>query len=148
MNRVRIIVTGSRAHTDQDLIWTALAIARWELGPITVVHGSAPGADSIASQWVRTHAPHLNVGEALPLEEAPKLLVVGEPEDIRPRGQAVGRSRAGLSWSDSSVDIVPNVSVTTARVQTPAVVTDNLNPDEHARAINLTDTGARNSWHS
>lgn len=55
MTRTRILVTGSRAHDDRDLIWEALAVSRWELGPLVVVHGSAPGADSLASRWVREH---------------------------------------------------------------------------------------------
>jgi hypothetical protein len=53
--RARIIVTGSRDHDDRDLIWDALALARWELGPLTVVHGAAPGADRLAVEWVRHH---------------------------------------------------------------------------------------------
>ncbi|MFC1420767.1 SLOG family protein [Streptacidiphilus cavernicola] len=62
VTQARIIVTGSRAHTDRDLIRSALALARWDLGPLIVVHGAAPGADSIASEWARSY-PHLGVTE-------------------------------------------------------------------------------------
>jgi hypothetical protein len=55
VNRTRIIVTGSRALDDRDLVWDALALARWELGPLVVVHGAATGADTLAAQWVRQH---------------------------------------------------------------------------------------------
>jgi hypothetical protein len=53
--RARLIVTGSRGLQDRDLVWDALAVARWELGPLTVVHGAAPGADRLAVEWVRQH---------------------------------------------------------------------------------------------
>lgn len=62
MNRVRLIVTGSRAFADRTLVWDALALARWELGPFTLVHGAAPGADTIAAEWVEQH-PELQCRE-------------------------------------------------------------------------------------
>ncbi len=43
------------------------------------------------------YASHIHVDETLSFEEAPKLPVVGEPEDVRTWRKAVGRSRAGLS---------------------------------------------------
>jgi len=62
VTRVRVIVTGSRALTDRDLVWEALAVARWELGPLIVVHGAAPGADTLAALWVEQH-PGLDCAE-------------------------------------------------------------------------------------
>jgi hypothetical protein len=46
----RILVTGSRNWTDYDVILGALryAFARFD-GPVTVVHGDAPGADRFAN---------------------------------------------------------------------------------------------------
>lgn len=62
MIQARLIVTGSRAHTDRELIRSALAVARWDLGPLIVVHGAAPGADSIASEWARSLS-YLDIAE-------------------------------------------------------------------------------------
>lgn len=53
---LRILVTGSRHHTERELIRRALldAIDRWQpeggCGYVTVVHGGAPGADTIAGE--------------------------------------------------------------------------------------------------
>jgi len=52
---MRILVTGSRNWTDDDIIGTALHQFRWgQEGPITIVHGGAGGADSIADCWARS----------------------------------------------------------------------------------------------
>lgn len=57
----RILVTGSRSWTDRQRLEDALLLA-WhdalEAGHtgIVVVHGTAPGADTYADIWARTHA--------------------------------------------------------------------------------------------
>lgn len=50
----RILITGSRNWDDRDAVMDALqrAFARFD-GPITVVHGDAPGADRTAAMLVR-----------------------------------------------------------------------------------------------
>lgn len=56
MSGLRILVTGSRDWTDQDAIATALAETAAKLLPtdryraVTLVHGAARGADSIAAE--------------------------------------------------------------------------------------------------
>lgn len=80
MTRTRLIVTGSRALADRDLVWDALALARWELGPLVVAHGAATGADTLAAQWVREH-PDLGC-----VEER-------HPADWRGLGRAAGPIR-------------------------------------------------------
>jgi hypothetical protein len=58
---VRVLVTGSRQILDQALVYEQLdrVYVEWhntfayEAGDVfTVVHGNAPGADHLASQWV------------------------------------------------------------------------------------------------
>jgi YspA, cpYpsA-related SLOG family len=44
------LVTGSRFWTDQATVWEALN-SQIKLGPMTLVHGDAPGADEIADEW-------------------------------------------------------------------------------------------------
>lgn len=54
---LRILVTGSRNWTDRDAIWAAIRAAglRAEVHPqeTTVVHGAAPGADTLAADVAR-----------------------------------------------------------------------------------------------
>lgn len=50
----RILVTGSRHHTDEHLIAAALADALTELSPtsaVTLVSGNARGADALAEKY-------------------------------------------------------------------------------------------------
>jgi hypothetical protein len=50
---VRILITGSRTWDDEALIWASMrrVIEAYPLGEqVTVVHGDAPGADSIAAR--------------------------------------------------------------------------------------------------
>lgn len=54
---MRVIVSGSRTWTDREAIFGALDLiadaARYNAEPLTVVHGAAKGADTIADEWVR-----------------------------------------------------------------------------------------------
>ena len=49
----RVIVTGSRYHTGREQIFNALEQEFLKAKSMTVVHGGAAGADSIASLWAR-----------------------------------------------------------------------------------------------
>ena len=53
----RILMTGSRDWTDRDAVVRALSDATKNLTlPITLVHGAARGADSLAAaQWLKWH---------------------------------------------------------------------------------------------
>lgn len=57
---MRLLITGSRLWDAPDLIHDELDIfstlARDEHQPITLVHGAAKGADTIAGQWARARA--------------------------------------------------------------------------------------------
>lgn len=44
-----VLVTGSRHHGDRGLIWNRLTVGEYRM----VIHGDAPGADSIAGSWAR-----------------------------------------------------------------------------------------------
>lgn len=48
----RVLVTGSREFTDAHIIFSALYDMLEEHGHLTVIHGGARGADSIAARWV------------------------------------------------------------------------------------------------
>lgn len=63
---MRILITGSRAITNAWLIHSAIAdtlraAGMWDedagrpSGPVTIVHGAAPGADRLASDWADLH---------------------------------------------------------------------------------------------
>jgi hypothetical protein len=60
--RARVIVAGSRSWNNRLAVWDALDRARQLLGPLTVVHGAARGADSLAATWVRAR-PAADVDE-------------------------------------------------------------------------------------
>lgn len=49
---MKILVTGSRRYSDQSRLDAVLD----ELEPSAIVHGGAPGADSLAGQWARRHS--------------------------------------------------------------------------------------------
>lgn len=59
---MRVLVTGSRRWTDPRVIHDALLWAWYDAvqvgaDGITVVHGTAPGADAIADEWARANEP-------------------------------------------------------------------------------------------
>jgi hypothetical protein len=63
---MRLLVTGSRSFDDAQTIWTALdAVAAGLIEArdplLTVVHGTARGADDLADRWVRTYTGELQV---------------------------------------------------------------------------------------
>ena len=59
----RVLVTGSRDWTDIDVVRDALVAARYQSGPMVVVHGACPnGADAMASWWTRQFR-HLDITE-------------------------------------------------------------------------------------
>lgn len=59
----RVLVTGSRDWADHDLVRDALVAARYQSGPMVIVHGACPnGADAIASWWARQFR-HLDITE-------------------------------------------------------------------------------------
>ena len=49
---MRIIVCGGRDYTDGTTV--ARVLSALDLSDATVVHGAAPGADSLAADWCRT----------------------------------------------------------------------------------------------
>jgi hypothetical protein len=59
---VKIIVTGGRHHTDDQLVWSMLSDIH-RLTPITLlVEGGAPGADRAAQEWAKhTGVPFITV---------------------------------------------------------------------------------------
>lgn len=57
----RILITGSRCWSDTQAIQDALAAAIKDIdGPVTVVHGGAPGADELAAVLAPTFGPHVS----------------------------------------------------------------------------------------
>jgi hypothetical protein len=50
MPPMRILVTGSRSWTDEEMIRNLLAAADRKEGPHTLVHGGARGADTVAGE--------------------------------------------------------------------------------------------------
>jgi hypothetical protein len=63
---MRALVTGSRSWDDAQTIWAALdAVAAGLVEArdplLTVVHGTARGADDLADRWVRTYTGELQV---------------------------------------------------------------------------------------
>ncbi|MFJ3834479.1 SLOG family protein [Streptomyces sp. NPDC090054] len=53
----RILVTGSRDWTREDIVHAALSTACYQKVPAIIVHGACPtGADAQASWWTREHA--------------------------------------------------------------------------------------------
>lgn len=55
---MRLLITGSRDWTDKDTIESAMLAATWHIDnrhAITVVHGNARGADTLAAQVAAKH---------------------------------------------------------------------------------------------
>ena len=77
---VRVLVCGSRDWTDYEMISAALTSCALSGSPITVVHGAARGADSLAGRWARNYGV---------TEEA-------HPADWTGRGRAAGPIRNKL----------------------------------------------------
>lgn len=52
---MRILVCGGRNFSNRALLWKALdrAHARWNI--TAVIHGAAPGADTLAGEWGKEH---------------------------------------------------------------------------------------------
>lgn len=50
----RILVCGGRKYGDQDRVNRILDAAVERLGLAELIHGAAPGADSLAAEWART----------------------------------------------------------------------------------------------
>lgn len=44
---MRVLVCGSRTYTNEKAVWDYLTTTM----PDVVIHGAAPGADTIAAQW-------------------------------------------------------------------------------------------------
>lgn len=59
----RILITGSRHHTDRELIEGAIerAVDGLRSTEVTIIAGGAPGADSIAEQYARREQFNLEV---------------------------------------------------------------------------------------
>lgn len=75
MTPYRLLVTGSRDWTNREIVNEALrkhaAAAYYQDRPLVVVHGAAPGADTLAAEWVAgaqgagwpvDHEPHRVTG--------------------------------------------------------------------------------------
>lgn len=60
---LRVIICGSRKFTDSNLMVQALTELRdWAQGrPLTIVHGDAPGADSLAASLARELIPNATI---------------------------------------------------------------------------------------
>ena len=60
----RVLITGSRNWGNRETIYSALENELRARGAITVVHGGARGADSIAGEWAKAkRAAGFNVSE-------------------------------------------------------------------------------------
>lgn len=108
---MRVLVCGSRDWTDRNAIWCVLNGYRADGLPMTVIHGSARGADSIAGYWATVNgvdfqqfmADWKQHGKAAgPIRNA-QMLANGEPDVVwafvtkpleRSRGTADMVSRA------------------------------------------------------
>ena len=52
---MRVLVCGGRSYINIDHVFTVLSDLHEERGITTLIHGCAPGADSIAANWARTY---------------------------------------------------------------------------------------------
>jgi YspA, cpYpsA-related SLOG family len=62
----RVIVFGSRRYADRHHLYRVLDGIFRRYGPLVIVHGAAPGADSLADQWAR-----LRAGQGWPVSRDP-----------------------------------------------------------------------------
>lgn len=85
----RILITGSRNWPDAGTVYPVLAASATHAN-VVVVHGGAPGADSIAGWWVDDH-PDLATQEV-------------HPADWKKHGRAAGPIR-NQEMVDSGADV-------------------------------------------
>lgn len=87
---MRVLVCGGRDFKDRDAVFAALGAIHGGT-PITVlVHGNAPGADSLADGWAEAHG----------VTRRPY------PADWAKHGRAAGPIRNALMLSDGRPDLV------------------------------------------
>jgi YspA, cpYpsA-related SLOG family len=49
-----VLVCGGRDYSDKECVFATLTYLHWRRGPIAVIlHGDAPGADSLGAEWAR-----------------------------------------------------------------------------------------------
>lgn len=92
--KMRVLVTGSREITDEDLVFDALSDlfeSEIRFDDFTVIHGNARGADKIAGQWARS-LKRYGVHEEI------------HPADWDAHGKAAGPIR-NQEMVDSGVDL-------------------------------------------
>lgn len=50
---MKVIVCGGRGYADKERLYNVLTEVHQEQGITHLIHGAAPGADSLAGQWAR-----------------------------------------------------------------------------------------------
>lgn len=51
MNGIRVLVCGGRSFADKVKVWTTLSQIHARDGITCLIHGAAPGADTLAEEW-------------------------------------------------------------------------------------------------
>lgn len=85
---MRILVCGGRDYANREVVFGVLDALKEEHGEITIIHGAARGADSLAQDWawenavpfVRYPANWLGLGKAAGPIRNQQMLDDGKPE--------------------------------------------------------------------
>ena len=88
MERIKVIIAGSRSITNYDLVYQACveAVTRWQMIIVEVVSGQAPGADTLGEQFADAHG-------------IPKKLMPADWDDITVPGAVVRTRRDGTKYN-------------------------------------------------
>ena len=86
----RVLVCGGRDYNDRWKLESTLDIAHAEHGFIRLIHGAAPGADTLAGDWADKRG----------------LAVVAYPADWKRHGKAAGPMRNQRMLEDGRPDVV------------------------------------------
>ena len=62
---MKILVCGGRDYDDQHFVFASLDRLHASKGVSIVIHGDAPGADTLAGQWAEAHGIHFAAVPAL-----------------------------------------------------------------------------------
>jgi hypothetical protein len=57
VDATRLLVCGGQLYTDRERVYSVLS----ELNPAIIIHGAAPGADTLAHEWALSSFPPVGV---------------------------------------------------------------------------------------
>ncbi len=93
----RVLVCGGRAYADRAKVFSTLQTLHDETGFVTLIHGDAPGADTLAAAWAR---------HGFKSRERFTMGTISYPADWNTHGRAAGPIRNQQMIDECKPDLV------------------------------------------